>query len=274
MKKSLSKLIAIVLLNTSASAFGQFTVKRLNDPAIVAQHKRMVFESWGNFKPDPKYVLGVQTNFAYATVWGWMAPSINRDYKDGDDIRPLKPTGIEVQRLAELEIQQEYAEKVKKESDTIYKRNVQDFANWTSATVDADPLWLLYYKKMLKPLKEFPVHPQSFGEWGIKDDVTYQSMKSNGSIDNLQEKLDLLKDQYEKSRTLDMPRGKRFLMYHETLAGWRKFLKQLRSFNQKNTLFLDYKNLLTVLKSGMQAHRSQTDVQIVQSIMAHYHNKY
>lgn len=274
MKTGLAKIIAMLLLYISANAFGQFTVKRLNDPAIVAQHKRMVFESWGNFKPDPKYVLGVQTNFAYATVWGWMAPSINRDYKDGSDIRPLKPTGIEVQRLAELEIQRSYAENVKKESDTIYKRNVQDFAHWTSATVDADPLWLLYYKKMLRPLKEFPANPQSFAEWGIKDDVTYQSMKSNGSIDNLQEKLDLLKDQYEKSRTLDMPRGKRFLMYHETLAEWRKFVRQLRSFNQKNTLFLDYKNLLTGLKSGLQSQQPQTDVQIVQSIMAQYHNKY
>lgn len=258
----------------SIFTFSQVSVKKLNDPAIVAQHKRMVFESWGNFKPDPKYVLGIQTNFAYATVWGWMAPSINRDYKDGSDIRPLKPTGIEVQRLAELEIQRSEADKIKKEADTIYKRNVQDFAHWTSATVNADPLWLLYYKAMLKPLRDFPENPQNFLEWQLKDDKTYQTMKTNGSIDNLKEKLDLLKDQYSKSRTLDMPRGKRFLLYHETLIEWRKFIKQLRSFNQKNTLFLDYKDLLVSIKSGLQPQPSQTDIQIVQNIMSQYKNKF
>ena len=79
---------------------GQVTVKRLNDPSIVAQHKRMVFQSWGDWRPYPKYFLGVQTNFAYATVWGMWAPKINRDYKDGEDIRPLKPTGVQNQRFA------------------------------------------------------------------------------------------------------------------------------------------------------------------------------
>lgn len=274
METILKKIFVIQLLCFAIYSIAQVSVKKLNDPAIVAQHQRMVFESWGNFKPDPKYVLGIQTNFAYATVWGWMAPSINRDYKDGDDIRPLKANGIEVQRLLELEQQKSDAEKIKTESDTIYKRNVQDFAHWTSATIDADPLWLLYYKKMLKPLKEFLDNPQNFTDWQLKDNQTFQTMKLNGGIENLQEKLDLLKDHYNNSRTLDMPRGKRFLLYHETLIGWRKFIKQLRSFDQKNTLFLDYKNLLTVLKTGFHSERTQTDVQIVQNIMTQYKNKF
>ena len=60
------KSISISLLFFGFFSFGQ--VKKLNDPSIVAHNKRMVFESWGDFRPYPKYVLGVQTNFAYATV--------------------------------------------------------------------------------------------------------------------------------------------------------------------------------------------------------------
>ena len=56
-----------LLLFIATSAFGQ-SIKRLNDPSIVAQHKRMTFESWGDWRPYPKYFLGIQTNFAYATV--------------------------------------------------------------------------------------------------------------------------------------------------------------------------------------------------------------
>jgi len=275
MKKLFRKGKYFLLLLMIANVFGQ-TVKRLNDPSIVAQHKRMTFESWGDWRPYPKYFLGIQTNFAYATVWGMWSPSINQDYKNGDDIRPLKPTGTQNQRLAEVKFQEEQAKKIKAASDTIYKRSVQDFAHWTSATVDADPLWLLYYKRMLKPITEFPDNPQNFIEWRLKDQQTYETLNTTGTLKRLQEELDLIKEKYSLSRSMDMPRGKRFLMYHETLIKWRKFAEELRKHNNKTTLLLDYKNILknhlsTALPQGFTP---QTDKQIVQNIMQQYKNQY
>lgn len=250
-------------------------VRKLNDPAIVAQHKRMVFERWGDFRPYPKYnFLGIQTNFAYATVWGMWSPSRNRDYKNGADIRPLKATGVENQRLVELEIQKQEAEKIKVEVDTIHKRNMQDFAHWTSTTVSADPLWLLYYKRMLRPLSEFPEAPQNYREWGFDNAEIYETLKFSGSIEKLQESLDLLKDKYHKSRTMDMPRGKRFLMYHETLLGWRKFQAELFSYNTKSELFLDYKKALDKFRKSRRNYITKSDVEIVQEIMNKYKNQY
>ena len=114
MKNLLKKLALVPLLLIAVGVFGQFTVKRLNDPSIVAQHKRMLFQSWGDWRPYPKYLLGIQTNFAYATVWGMWAPSRNRDYKNGEDIRPLKPTGLQNQRFAQVKFQEK--EKKKKSS--------------------------------------------------------------------------------------------------------------------------------------------------------------
>ena len=256
------------------STFNFAQVKKLNDPSIVAHNKRMVFESWGDFRPYPKYTLGIQTNFAYATVWGWLSPSINQNYKNGADIRPLKPTGLEVQRFAELEFQRSEAEKIKLQVDTLYIRNVQDFAHWTSATVEADPLWILYYKKMLKPLKDFPENPQNFIQWQLKDDKTYQNMLMNGGITQLEKELNLLKDKYKNSRTLDMPRGKRFLMYHETLIAWRNFKDQLRAFDRKNSLFLDYKKLLSKSKIKIEPVWNSNDKEIAIKFMNEYHNKY
>jgi len=180
------------LLFIATSAYGQ-SIKKLNDPSIVAQHKRMTYESWGDWRPYPKYFLGIQTNFAYATVWGMWAPSINRDYKNGNDIRPLKPNGEQNLRLAQLKFQEEEAKKIKAASDTIYKRSVQDFAHWTSATVDADPLWLLYYKRMLKPITEFPNTPQNFMEWRLKDQLTYETIHKTGTLKRWQEELDTIK---------------------------------------------------------------------------------
>ncbi|MDR7693397.1 hypothetical protein PG593_03590 [Riemerella anatipestifer] len=249
-------------------------VKKLNDPAIVAQHKRMVFEKWGDFRPYPKYFLGVQTNFAYATIWGNWSPRRNRAYKNGADIRPLKANGVEVQRLVELEVQKKEVEKIKVEVDTIYKRNIQDFAHWTSATVEADPLWILYYKRMLNPLKSFPETPRNYREWGFDNAEIYETLKFSGGIEKLQESLDLLKDKYHKSRTMDMPRGKRFLMYHETLLGWRKFQSELFSYNTKSELFLDYQKALDKFRKGRKNHIVKSDVEIVREIMNQYKNQY
>lgn len=248
---------------------------KLNDEAIVSQHKRQVFESWGDWRPYGKYFLGVQTNFAYSTVWGMLSPSRNRDYKDGEDIRPLKANGIEVQRLAQVELQRQEAEKIKINVDTLYKRNMQDLAHWTSLTVDADPLWLLYYKRMLSPLNNFPDNPQNYTDWRLKDDESYQTLLSIGVIKRLQENLDLLKDKYKISRTVDMPRGKRFLMYHETLIGWRKFLYELNGFNNKTNLVLDYKKMLDKFRNTnkeIALHRD--DKEIVASVMQDFKHRF
>ena len=276
MKYQFRKLIGFSFLFITMGVFAQVSVKRLNDPAIVAQHKRMVFESWGDWRPYPKYFLGIQTNFAYATVWGMWAPNINRDYKDGEDIRPLKPTGVQNQRFAQLKYEEEEAKKIKAASDTIYKRSVQDFAHWTSVTVDADPLWLLYYKRMLKPITEFPDTPQNFMQWRLKDEEAYQVLNTTGTLKRLQEELDLIKEKYAMSRSMDMPRGKRFIMYHETLLRWRKFVQELRKQNNKTTLLLDYKNILkdhspSALPSGWTP---ASDKQRAKSVIEQYKHRY
>ena len=276
MRNPFKKLITFKFLLIVTAMFGQISVKRLNDPSIVAQHKRMVFQSWGDWRPYPKYFLGIQTNFAYATVWGLWAPKINKDYKNGEDIRPLKPTGVQNQRFAQLKFQEEEAQKIKAASDTIHKRSVQDFAHWTSATVDADPLWLLYYKRMLKPITEFPDHPQNFIEWRLKDQQTFETLNTTGTIKRLQEELDLIKEKYAMSRSMDMPRGKRFLMYHETLIKWRKFVQELRKHNNKSTLLLDYKNILKNHLSTALPNQwtPASDKQIVHSTMQQYKHRF
>lgn len=267
--------ILLLLMFLADIIYGQ-GVKRLNDAAIVAQHKRMTFESWGDWRPYPKYFLGIQTNFAYATVWGMWAPKINREYKDGADIRPLKPNGEQNLRLAQLKFQEEEATKIKAASDSIYNRSVQDLAHWTSATVDADPLWLLYYKRMLKPITEFPDIPQTFMEWRLKDQQTFEALSNTGTLKRLQEELNIIKDTYLMSRSIDIPRGKRFIIYHQTLIRWREFLQDLKRHNDKTTLLLDYKNILKIhLPTTLPPQSAAgSDRQIIQDVMEKYKHKY
>jgi hypothetical protein len=108
---------------------------------------------------------------------------------------------------------------------------------------------------MLKPITEFPDTPQSFMEWRLKDQQTYETLNTTGTLKRMHEELDLIKEKYSMSRSMDMPRGKRFIMYHETLIRWRKFVQELRGYDNRTTLLLDYKNILknhlsTALPSG------------------------
>lgn len=246
-----------------------FSQKRIYDPSIVAQQKRQVFESWGDWRPYPKYIFKIQTNLAYSTVWGMLSPRRNRQYKNGEDIRPLKMGGIEMQRIAEVKLQEEESKKIKIEIDSIYKRNIQDFAHWTPETVNADPLWLLYYKRMLRPLYEFPDTPADFRQWGIKDYDTYKILLETGELKLLQKELDVLKDKFKLARTVPIPRGKRFLLYHECLLDWRKFKGKLSQNQQKSTLMLDYKNIFTKARSPIKENR-ESDLEIVKKTINDY----
>lgn len=246
-----------------------FSQKRLNDPSIVAQQKRQVFESWGDWRPYPKYTLGIQTNFAYSTVWGMLSPARNKRYKNGEDIRPLKAGGIENQRLAEVELQRKEVEKIKIEVDTLYKRNVQDFAHWTPEFVSADPLWLLYYKRMLRPLEEFPEKPKNYIEWRVKDESTFIWLQQTGRIASLQKRLDILKDKFQQSRKMAMPRGKRFLMYHECLLEWRDFLYSLQQHSEKTNSIIEWKKTIDKVKN-VTKRTNRTDTEIVQEAINNY----
>lgn len=90
-----------LLLFVITNVFGQ-SVKRLNDPSIVAQHKGWFFESWGDWRPIPKYFLEFRPILPMLQFGECGLPNINRDYKEGNDIRPLKPTGEQNLRFTQL----------------------------------------------------------------------------------------------------------------------------------------------------------------------------
>lgn len=255
--------------------------RKINDPALLAQEKRQVFEQWGDWKPDPVYpkIFGVKVgpniNVPHSMAWGMLAPNRNRRYKNGEDIRPLKATGEENIRQGKAQIMKEQAKAIKKSVDSIYQRSLSDMAHWTSLTTSADPLYLLYYKKMLDPLKKFSENPKQ-SDWGIKNYTTYSKIKQTGQLKTLQEKLDILKDKYKKATTLDMPRGKRFLMYHETLIGWRELQRMIKDLENFNDNFFIYSRKINQFRFQKENHKSmkQTDKEIANQFIQQYKNQY
>ncbi len=273
--------ITFILLFISFCGFSQ-TYKILNDRAIVGQHERMVYQKWGDWYPKPKYrnFLGivVQTNFPAHAVWGYdlwgvpnfITPRRNKEYKRGSDIRPLKLTGLQNQRLVEKQMQKMQTEKIEETSDNLLKKSVRDFIHWSQIAALEDPLWFLYYKRMLKPLRNMDANPNSYSDWGLPNQLIYHKLNTTGAIEHLKELLDLMKHNYEVARGVNMPRGKRILLYHKTLMDWRKFEKyRMRYVNEVKHFYDINAKMETGVpeQQTMELEYSTTDKETVKKII-------
>ena len=290
MKQSIFFLSIIFCATSQAQRY----ITVLKDEGLNYQEKRMVTGvGWDadDFKPEPEYpkvfgykVGNVNISTSHAAVWGdFLGANLgtlsgdirrNQRYKNGSDIRPLGPKGQETQRAAKLLLMQKEAEVSKKHIDSIYSRSLADLAHYTHLTAKADPLYLLYYKRMLTPLQRFPNNPHSYSDWGFSNEKVFKNAQETGQIENLRVKLDGIKDTYYKALNLDMPRGKRFLMYHKALIGWREFLTMLKIVDNNNTLYFQSYKHLKEASEAIDDLKFYDDLQIMEEILQKYKDKF
>jgi len=245
----------------------QTSVRKLNDGSIVAQEKRQVFEKWGDWRPKAKYVLGIQVNLAYATVWGNWAPSRNRQYKRGKDIRPLGPAGLQNQRYASTLLEEQASEQTIQQIDSTYKQATDELLHYTGLTAPADPLYLLYYKKMLTPLDNFDANSQYYKDWGLASEEIYQDCIKYGLLEQTKRTIETLQEKYDMARSIDIARGKRILMYHECLIEWRKCISYLSYLNNTQRIKFEVMDKLKKAKNEKPKSRARTDAEIYTDVL-------
>jgi len=220
------------------------SVKKISDPHLTAQQQRMVITRWGNWLPEPHYFLGIQTNIHYTMVWGWLAPSRNRSYKQGADIRPLGPTGEQTQRMLLNAQLLESSRQIKKLTDSIAGQARSELYQYSALFASVDPLWRLYYRNELDPVLNFNPNQTFDGLTG--DQLLYLQTSGLpewyiGEMSRLQERLDL-------AFKTDMERGSRIMAYHRLLLDYRSL--QNRWEEQ-----LAHAEKLWQLKSGAEQSR-------------------
>lgn len=260
MKKFLL-LIVILFFNLNSSQI------RLTDKSIVAQEKRMVYSKWGEWRPYPTYFLGIQTNFAYATVWGMWAPSRNKDYRNGQDIRPLKPTGLQMQRYSQISLMDNQTKEILTNTEAQKNAEQDEFLNKTHFTAVADPLYLVYYKPNLKSLDNFNVYSFFYIDWGFTKKKAFDEAVKFGMIEQLRSDIIELKDKYEVARGVDVSRGKRLLMYHDVFLQWRKLKQRIR--DTENTFYLTEltKSKLMQYRIDTATHHTRSDSEIFNEVL-------
>lgn len=262
MKKTILYFILSVF---SLSAFSQVKV---NDEALQAHNRRMVYMKWGDFKPDPKYVLGVQVSLDYAEAWGWLAPKRNKEYREGADLRPLSLTGEQTMRYALALQDLKNAEMIEEKSKILGDEALQEIAYFDKTVARADPIYKLYFKEVFKPLLNFnkinPFYPLIIQPSVMKILIT------TGIRDKYIEEMDILKDRLNIANESDMERGQRLILYHQILDDFRSVERRLNNQIRTTSIYdkhlrdkTDIKNpkINTVLKDY------QNDYQLMKSII-------
>lgn len=223
---------SVILLAGSLNAQ---TIKRIKDPHIVGQEKRQVFLEWGDWQPEKKKFLGVNVNYHYTMVWGWLAPKRNRRYKDGDDIRPLSLTGLQNQRYATTLIQEDRTKRILEHANVVHDETFDEYMHISSLSVEADPLYILYYKRELSDCVRLRGSGINiFRVLGMKNE-TFEANQRYGILETLKIDAEKLEAKYRMAKSADMPRGKRILLYHECLKDLRKLRKYVDYLNRQTT---------------------------------------
>ncbi|MCT2409992.1 hypothetical protein NZD88_20750 [Chryseobacterium antibioticum] len=243
------------------------SVKRLKDLSIVGQEKRQVFYEWNDWRPKPTYFLGVQTNFAYGQIWGMWAPSRNRDYKNGPDIRPLTPIGKQAQRQVQMDMMDDRTNKLLNHTNSWKEQENNEFLNYTNLTTISDPLYLVYYKPNLNSLEGFNINSPFYVDWGFSKEKPFKEAQQYGMIAHYREMILELKDKYSIAKKVDVSRGKRLLMYHDVFLEWRRMKQRLKDL--ESTFYLQdiSKADLMKWKQSQIPNYTRSDAEIFQEAL-------
>ncbi len=235
-------------------------VKRQSDKHIVNQQERMVHKQWDRKKFTPTSgFLGL--NYQYWLTWAW-----HPNYPKTDR-RPLSGTGPQTLRMGMVLAMQQTDEAYKKHTDTIRNVAVTEALNYSGPVTEADPLWLLYYRREFGNLTgDTDTDPLA----GLSPEVG-DYLRNKGLLEWHSEERAELKERLEAVRTTTLDRGSRIMAYHRLLVEHRKLLSAWEAKKNYAAKFL----LLTGSRDHLQNENpdmpefggGRSDVQIAEDIL-------
>ena len=201
--------------------------KLISDPYITLQEKRMVYHSWADFRPS-KGFLGLNPH--YLLTWGILANPRNRKYKNGPDIRPLKPLGTQNVRYASLLNTGKEIEEFSEISSSLASGSIEEYLHFSGLTASVDPLWNLYYKRELSPLLNYNGRPLDAAPERAKE-----TLNNSNSLQWYNEQMHILQERLEINLKEDINRGARIMGHHRILLDFIELQRRWTNILQEAT---------------------------------------
>jgi hypothetical protein len=253
MKTLILGLVVTLALQTS------FAQRAIEDKAIRYQQERMVYKQWDRSKFEPgSGLLGI--NPYYWLTWG-----LHPNYPDIDR-RPLSGSGPQTQRLVLVGAMNNTSNKYKLEADTLRNTSLLEITNYSGALSSADPLWILYYSKELKPVLEF----NGSAILAAVPAPVRGKIVSEGIYDWYKNELEVLKERVSGATSANMDRSSRILAYHRLLEEYRTLAATWATRTataQKNLNLQQSQQKVKSNQVSIDAWNPNSDVEIAKEIV-------
>lgn len=233
------------------------------DRAVAGQLKRMVYEQWNDWKPDPgTHFFGTIPNNIYGYVWWrWIYPS----YYRGEDRRPYRTNGPFVQNIASLHLQNGDDAQIQDSAEAIKQTHIATLTNMSGGVLDTP--YELYFKKKFKQLTT--VELNYIDQLSTKNPVAYDRIIHSKVYQSYLETLDVQTSRIEANHQAFVEKGARIMAYLEIkkqLEWANKVIDNYMVTYIKSTLLPDIKSL----PAKPSGHYHNNDAQIVADIMKTY----
>ncbi len=256
--KQITTMILCSYMILVGGGFAQ-NVKKQTDRHIVNQQERMVHKQWDHKKFTPTRGF-LSLNYQYWITWG-----LHPDYPKTDR-RPLGPSGPQTFRQALVLAMQHTEESYRKHADTLRNTATQQIANHSGAITDADPLWLLYYRREFTPVLE--QRPSEVLANSPAEVAAY--LREKGLLDWYLQESATLRERLQAARSTDMDRGSRMLAYHGLLGEYRALEGSWQSKKSRAAKYIFLSKKQAALKQERAALtdiQGGSDIQIAERIL-------
>ncbi|RBQ08965.1 hypothetical protein [Pedobacter miscanthi] len=233
--------------------------KSIRDESMVNQQERMVFKQWDRSKFTPTSGwLGI--NPYYWLTWG-LHPNYPKT-----DLRPLGGAGPQLQRLALTGLQRDADRSYELHSDSLGNVATEEILGHSGLLSSADPLWILYYGRQLRPVTDFdPMLALNGLPAGTK-----AKLISEGSYDWYKGEMDILAERLDLTRKSNQDRGARILSYHGMLMDYRKLMGIWSTRISTAGRFISQERIRNKLKAQqtrIEKWNENSDVEIAREVL-------
>lgn len=231
------------------------------DPSNTGQLKRMVYDDWNDWQPDPgTHFFGIIPNNVLGFFW-WRI--VNPGYYRGDDKRPYKPDGPFVQNTASLSVQKGTEGNIADSNEAINNTALATYINMNGGAADIP--YLVYFKKQFANLAAAGM--DFVQDLSIKNPRAYSRLIISKVYADYVERLDIQTSRIKTIHEAFVEKGARVLAYLE-IKKQMEFQNEVLGHYVKN-----YLSAMTIpdsreIKAAGGTIHSKNDAEIVKNILS------
>ena len=251
-------LVIIFLLSSWKIVFAQITI--VQDKANNGQLKRMVFNQWDDWQPDPSTNwLGIPKNpigWAYWRV-------LHHDYWNGEDKRPWKNGGQFQQNYLSLLAQKNLDQKMVDTTNAMMETNLATALSMSGGVADIP--YQLYFKSKFDDLYQDVM--TYFQALQTKYPASFNEMMNSQNGKKYVEFLDVEKDRIETIHELFVDRGSRMVSYFKILSKLQPACEEIKNYVHSYMLLAALPPPEKIQQPKRSTITDSTDAKIVRELL-------